>query len=58
MPNFKICILKSHTPATELKLPYFIKYGVHFFPKNDDEILPAHNTWKVIEKGLKIKLIM
>jgi hypothetical protein len=29
-----------------------------FPPKNDDEILPAHNTWKVIEKGFKMELIM
>jgi hypothetical protein len=34
------------------KLPY----NAHFL-KNDDEILPAHYTWKIVEKGLKIKWI-
>ncbi len=29
-----------------------------FFKENDDEILPAHNTLKVNEKGLKIKWAM
>jgi hypothetical protein len=26
-----------------------------FFTQNDDEILPEHYTWKVVEKGLEIK---
>jgi hypothetical protein len=29
-----------------------------FFKENDDEILPAHYTWKVVGKGLKIKWVM
>ncbi len=28
------------------------------FKENDAEIFPAHFTWKVVEKGLKIKWVM
>ncbi len=38
-----------------LNILYFIDYSAHL--KNGDEILPAHYTWKVVEKGLKIKWI-
>ena len=31
-----------------------IKIGNIFTTENYDEILPAHNTWKVPEKGFKI----
>jgi hypothetical protein len=34
-----------------LGLPYFIEY---FYIENDAEIFPAHDTWKVAEKGLKM----
>jgi hypothetical protein len=37
---------------------YFIEYNAHFFQKNDDEILPGHYTWKVVEKGPKIKWML
>ncbi len=37
---------------------YFIENKAHFFQKNDYWILPAHYTWKVVWKGLKIKWIM
>jgi len=34
-----------------MKLTYFIEYGAHFcYIANDDEIFPAHYTWKVTEK--------
>jgi hypothetical protein len=29
-----------------------------FFKENYEEILLAHYTWKVVEKGLKIKWVM
>jgi hypothetical protein len=29
-----------------------------FFRENDDEILPAHYTWKLVEKGFKIWWVM
>jgi hypothetical protein len=29
-----------------------------FFNENNDEILPAHYTWKVVGKGLKIQWVM
>ncbi len=29
-----------------------------FFKENYDEILPAHHTWKVPEKGFKINWVM
>jgi len=29
-----------------------------FYIENDAEIFPAHNTWKVAEKGFKIDFIM
>ncbi len=38
---------------------YFIEYSVHFFYiENDAEIFPAHYTWKVAEKGLKMAFMM
>ena len=40
------------------QLRYFIEYNAHFFQKNDDEILPGHYTWKVVEKGPKIKWML
>jgi hypothetical protein len=36
-------------------LPHFIEYSAHFLKKNDDEILAAHYTWKVVVKGPNIK---
>jgi hypothetical protein len=40
-------------------IPYFIEYSAHFFYiENDAEILPAHHTWKVAEKGFKIAFMM
>ncbi len=38
---------------------YFIKYIAHFFYiENDDEIFPAHYTWKVPEKGFEMAFMM
>ncbi len=31
---------------------------MYFFHEDFDDILPAHYTWKVPEKGLKINLVM
>ncbi len=40
-------------------VPYFIKYSAHFFYiKNDAEIFPTHNAWKVAEEGFKIAFMM
>ncbi len=36
-------------------VPYFIEYSAHFLQKNDGEILPAHNSWKLVVKGHEIK---
>jgi len=36
-------------------IPYFIEYSAHFF---DAEIFPAHNKWKVTEKGFKMAVMM
>jgi hypothetical protein len=46
----KINCCRSSLNLDFSKLPYI----AHFL-KNDDEILPAHFAWKVVEKGLKIK---
>ncbi len=40
---------------------YTIFYGLQrtlFYIENDAEILPAHYTWKVAEKGLKMAFMM
>jgi hypothetical protein len=43
------------TSFDQLHLPYFIEYSVHYFQKkNYAEILPAHYSWKVLEKRFKI----
>ncbi len=51
-PNINCC--RSSMNLDLSKLPY----NAYFFQKNDNEILPAHYTWKIVEKGLKIKWIM
>ncbi len=32
-----------------------MEHSAHFFQKNSDEILLAHYTWKVAEKGFNLK---
>ncbi len=40
-------------------LPYFIEYSAHFFyMKNDAEIFPVHDMWKVAEKRFKMACMM
>jgi hypothetical protein len=51
--SFKSSLLLKNT-ATMAALLYFIVYSAHFLQKHYDEILPAHYTWKVPEKGFKI----
>ncbi len=41
-----------------LKVPFLLSIVRTFFKENDYEILPAHYTWKVVVKGLKIKCVM
>ena len=54
----QITLLNKTSKTSYITIPYFIKYNVNFFKENDDEILPVCYTWKVIEKGLKIKWVM
>jgi hypothetical protein len=35
-----------------------IRCRCYFYIENEAEIFPAHNTWKVAEKGFKIALMM
>jgi hypothetical protein len=54
----QITLLNKTSKTSFFTIQYFIKYNVNFFKENDDEILPLCYTWKVIEKGLKIKRVM
>jgi hypothetical protein len=43
------------------QIDFIVFYQVYcalFFEENYDEILPAHYTWRVPEKGFKINCIM
>jgi hypothetical protein len=52
-------VKQSHFRLMHSYVPYFIKYSVHFFyTENNAEILHAHYTWKVAEKGFKMAIMM
>jgi hypothetical protein len=58
-PSGITCILALYESYTQL-LDYRILLSMvrTFLKENDAEILPVHYTWKVVEKGLKIKWVM